>query len=161
MAGCGKSTLVQKIGWDWSEGGQWQEQFTIIVVLALRQEEVRRAVGVAELFGLKAKGITADSDQKAIVDFIQDHANRVCIILDGLDETSLSQCSQFVQDVINGEELVGVRLLVTSRHTKEVHALSTEFNRRVELVGFSKESCKEYVRNVLDAQASAKSSVRA
>ena len=41
-----------------------------------------------------------------------DNPHRVCLILDGLDESKLSECDEFLQKVIRGEELCGIRLVV-------------------------------------------------
>ena len=79
--------------------------------LKLRSKRVRQSEGVVQLFGLVANDITDPSEQESIVDFVRKHPSRVCVILDGLDETCLSDCSDYVRDVINGDEMLGIRLL--------------------------------------------------
>ena len=154
-AGVGKTTLSRYCALQWAEGQHWQH-FTIVVFLELRSKSVRQSTGIIELFDLKSHEITDKAEQASIVDFVKKRPERVCLILDGLDEVNLDDCSTYVQDIIHGEKLPGIRLLVTSRHTKESYNLGLTFNRRIEVLGFDKEGTRQFVRHMLDTPDAAK-----
>ena len=92
-------------------------------------------------------------DQAEVIDYICDHPQRVCIVLDGLDEVSLDDCSDFINNLIRGTGLPGVRLILTSRHSAEAMQLmhTLPFQRRVELLGFDDDNLSRYVHNILKA----------
>ena len=155
-AGCGKTTLMTKYcPLMWSNGELWADQFDLVICGELRNEEIRRANGVGDLLGgWSSLGIENIDDRQRIVDFVVDHPHRVCLILDGLDETKLESCSSFVQAVLRGEKLCGVRLVLTSRPCDDVFSLceAYPFSQRVELVGFLPGDVKEYVKRVLNEE---------
>ena len=149
-AGCGKTTLMTKYcPLMWANGELWADQFDLVICGELRNEEIRRANGVGDLLGgWSSVGIENIDDRQRIVDFVEDHPHRVCLILDGLDETKLESCSSFVQAVLRGEKLCGIRLVLTSRPCDDVFSLceAHPFSQRVELVGFLPGDVKEYVK---------------
>ncbi|XP_065190533.1 uncharacterized protein LOC135821389 isoform X1 [Sycon ciliatum] len=150
-AGAGKTTIfVLKGPLDWARGLMWHE-FDIVSALALRDASVRHARNVVDLLQLERYGIVDVEEQKEIASFVHANLKHVCVILDGLDETVLGDCSDFVRGIIRGEELKGIRLLLTSRHSAEVMKLSVScpFDRRVEVLGFTKGNVLEYVNNAL------------
>ena len=155
-AGCGKTTLMTKYcPLMWSNGELWADQFDLVICGELRNEEIRRANGVGDLLGgWSSVGIENVDDRQRIVDFVVDHPHRVCLILDGLDETKLASCSSFVQAVLRGEKLCGIRLVLTSRPCDDVFSLceAHPFSQRVELVGFLPSDVKEYVKRVLNEE---------
>ena len=128
----------------------WQH-FSLVVFLELSSKSVRQSTGIIELFDLKSHEITDKAEQASIVDFVKKRPERVCLILDGLDEVNLEDCSTYVRDIIQGEKLPGIRLLVTSRHTKQSYNLGLTFNRRVEVLGFDREGSRQFIRHMLDA----------
>ena len=149
-AGCGKTTLMTKYcPLMWANGELWADQFDLVICGELRNEEIRRANGVGDLLGgWSSVGIENIDDRQRIVDFVEDHPHRVCLILDGLDETKFESCSSFVQAVLRGEKLCGIRLVLTSRPCDDVFSLceAHPFSQRVELVGFLPGDVKEYVK---------------
>ena len=150
-AGAGKTTIfVLKGPLDWAKGLMWHE-FDLVSALALRDASVRHARNVVDLLQLERYGIVDVEEQKEIASFVHANLKHVCVILDGLDETVLGDCSDFVRGIIRGEELKGIRLLLTSRHSAEVMKLSVScpFDRRVEVLGFTKGNVREYVNNAL------------
>ena len=155
-AGCGKTTLMTKYcPLMWSNGKLWADQFDLVICGELRNEEIRRATGVVDLLGgWSSLGIENIDDRQPIVDFVVDHLHRVCLILDGLDETKYESCSSFVQAVLRGEKLCGIRLVLTSRPCDDVFSLceAHPFSQRVELVGFLPGDVKEYVKRVLNEE---------
>ncbi|XP_065195920.1 nucleotide-binding oligomerization domain-containing protein 2-like [Sycon ciliatum] len=153
-AGAGKTTIFLLKGpMDWARGLIWHE-FDIVSALALRDARVRNARTVVELLQLERYGIVNAVEQGEIASFVHANPQRFCITFDGLDETLLDTCSDFVRGIIRGEELKGVRLILTSRHSAEVMKLSAtcQFDRRVEVLGFTRDNVREYVNNVLPCE---------
>ena len=152
--GIGKSTsFLKKAGLEWAEGRIWQNM-DLVFALPLSQPSVRGAKTLEDLLPLSHYGIHAQSDQEDLYCYMSRNLHRVCVILDGLDEVEVSGCSDYVQGIIKGEELDGVRLIVTSRPSMEVLSLAKahKFNQRVEVLGFSEADVECYVRKVLDAE---------
>ena len=155
-AGGGKTLLFTKKGpYDWALGRIWQEM-ALVFALELRLPSVRQATCAAELLALRSHDIISDTDQSEICAYMKAHPERVCIILDGLDETKLDECSPYVQDVIAGKRLPGVRLIITSRHSTEamnlIHNPEVVFHQSVELLGFEQQELEKYVHKVLSAE---------
>eukprot|EP00117_Sycon_ciliatum_P014779 scpid46283/ scgid14897/ Nucleotide-binding oligomerization domain-containing protein 2; Caspase recruitment domain-containing protein 15 len=154
-AGCGKTTLfTHKAPYEWAQGREWKE-FDLVVARELRLESVHGARNVAELFGLHELGVGGPNMQAPIVDFILDCSHRVCLVLDSLEETTLALCSDYVRAVINGDELQGICLILTSRPSRDVFSLAKTkpFDKIIELVGFQPNKVSEYIRKVLKEPA--------
>ena len=150
-AGVGKTTSFLKKGaLDWAEGNIWKN-IDLLFALPLRKPSVHLAEDLEELFDLKGHGFHSQTDREEICNYISKNLNRVCIILDGLDEVNLSQCSDFVLEIIQGVSMDGVRLIVTSRPSIPVLQLAKKhpFNERLEVLGFSQEDVAQYVGKIL------------
>ena len=150
-AGVGKTTSFLKKGaLEWAEGNIWTN-IDLLFALPLRKPSVHLAKDLEELLDLKRHGFHRQTDREEICDYISKNLNRVCIILDGLDEINLSQCSDFVLEIIQGVSMDGVRLIVTSRPSIPVLQLAKKhpFNERLEVLGFSQEDVAQYVAKVL------------
>ena len=150
-AGVGKTTSFLKKGaLEWAEGNIWKN-IDLLFALPLRKPSVHLAKDLEELLDLKGHGFHRQTDREEICDYISKNLNRVCIILDGLDEINLSQCSDFVLEIIQGVSMDGVRLIVTSRPSIPVLQLAKKhpFNERLEVLGFSQEDVSQYVGKVL------------
>ena len=150
-AGVGKTTSFLKKGaLEWAEGNIWKN-IDLLFALPLRKPSVHLAKDLEELLDLKDHGFHRLADREEICDYVSKNLNRVCIILDGLDEINLSQCSDFVLKIIQGVSLDGVRLIVTSRPSIPVLQLAKKhpFNERLEVLGFSQEDVAQYVGKVL------------
>ena len=150
-AGVGKTTSFLKKGaLEWAQGNIW-ENIDLLFALPLRKPSVHLAKNLAELLDLEGHGFHRQTDREEICDYISKNLNRVCIILDGLDEINLSQCSDFVLEIIQGVSMDGVRLIVTSRPSIPVLQLAKKhpFNERLEVLGFSQEDVAQYVGKIL------------
>ena len=151
--GCGKTTLMTKYcPLQWALGLLWNEEFDFVIAREFRYDKTRRIGGVGDLLGgWSSLGIEIPEDRQRIVDYVEDNPHRVCLILDGLDESKLSKCDEFLQKVVRGEELCGIRLVVTSRPCPDVFTLSEShpFDRRVELVGFLPGDIPEFIDRML------------
>ena len=153
-AGCGKTTLFTKIvPLRWATNELWPEMFDLMVARELRYEDIRLAKGVRDLLGLDALKMT-EQERQAVEDYVHDNPQRVCLVLDGLDETGLSHCSQFVSSVIKGENLTGLRLIITSRPCDDVFYLTDDklHDHKVELVGFRQGDVETYIKKILSAK---------
>ena len=152
-AGAGKTMLFTKKGpSEWARGQIWPN-IAVLRALELRLAEVRTITSIAELLDLQNYGVTTEGEQAEVIDFVCNNPESVCIILDGLDEIKLADCSTFMYNVICGKELPGINLIITSRHSTEAMKLTQNrdivFHRRVELLGFEKQGLEHYIRNVL------------
>ena len=150
-AGVGKTTSFLKKGaLEWAEGNIWKN-IDLLFALPLRKPSVHLAKNLAELLDLEGHGFHSQTDREEICGYISKNLNRVCIILDGLDEVNLSQCSDFVLEIIQGVSMDGVRLNVTSRPSIPVLQLAKKhpFNERLEVLGFSQEDVAQYVGKIL------------
>ena len=150
-AGVGKTTSFLKKGaLEWAEGNIWKN-IDLLFALPLRKPSVHLAKDLEDLFDLKGHGLHSQTDREKICNYISKNLNRVCIILDGLDEVNLSQCSDFVLEIIQGVSMDGVRLIVTSRPSIPVLQLAKKhpFNERLEVLGFSQEDVAQYVGKIL------------
>ncbi|XP_065193486.1 uncharacterized protein LOC135824702 [Sycon ciliatum] len=150
-AGCGKTFVFTRVApLKWAQNEMWTS-FDLVIARKLRNREVREATDICALLGVGELGVFTSEERKSIDDFVRQQAHRVCIVLDGLDEIRLGDCSGFVQDIINGSKVRGMRLVVTSRPCVELLSLSDkkQFDRRVELVGFRQEDVDEYIGKVL------------
>ena len=150
-AGVGKTTSFLKKGaLEWAEGNIWKN-IDLLFALPLRKPSVHLAKNLAELLDLEGHGFHRQTDREEICDYISKNLNRVCIILDGLDEVNLSQCSDFVLEIIQGVSMDGVRLIVTSRPSIPVLQLAKKhpFNERLEVLGFSQEDVAQFVGKIL------------
>ena len=156
-AGCGKTTLFTKVvPLRWSVKELWPGMFDLLVAREFRFKDVRRAKGVSDLMGLKALDLT-DMQRQEVERFVYANPQRVCVVLDGLDETRLSKCSQFMSDVISGKALKGLRLIITSRPCGDIFQLteSRQHDGKVELVGFRPNDVKKYIHKHLNAKEAA------
>ena len=159
-AGAGKTMLFTKKGpYEWARGHIWPH-IAVLRALELRLAEVHNITSIAELLDLQNYGITTEGEQAEVIDFVCNHPESVCIILDGLDEIKLANCSKFMIDVIRGKELPGINLIITSRHSAEAMKLTQSreivFHRRLELLGFEKQGLEHYIHNVLSPDDAAK-----
>ena len=158
-AGYGKTTLVMKYcPLMWVNGELWSDQFDLLICGQLGNKDICCAQDIGELLGGWGRlGIASVDDKQRITDFIVDHPHRVCIILDGLDETKLEYCSRFIKDILYDKELHGVRLILASRPCDAVFTLCAEypFSKSLGLAGFRPADVEEYVRCVLSEEQAA------
>eukprot|EP00117_Sycon_ciliatum_P019335 scpid27588/ scgid5495/ Nucleotide-binding oligomerization domain-containing protein 2; Caspase recruitment domain-containing protein 15 len=150
-AGCGKSFVFAKVApMKWAVGALWNRT-TLVIARELRYQDVHKATGPSQLLGFDGIGIEDSQDRAEILDYINQHPDRLLLILDGLDEVDTSDVSSFVQGVIDGHQLAGIQLMITSRPCRALFALASlpHFKSHVELVGFQPDDVAKYVRKVL------------
>ena len=142
--GMGKSTYCQKLAYDWAtKQEQWDTSFPKIeVLLLLRCHEIRSTIWEAIDDQILPAEID-DQTKECFFRFVRENQPKVLLLLDGLDEMDSSQL-QRIFDLVEGKELSGCHVVLTSRH---------EVGRKVrrycdtlwEIVGFSEKDAKSFI----------------
>ena len=157
-AGLGKTLIfLRKAPQDWARGIIWND-IRLVLAFPLIQSEVHNAKSLKELLRLAGLGVHRQTDSEEICMYITKNPERVCLVLDGLDEIHVERCSLFIQNVMKGTavNMAGVRVVVTSRPSPVVLKFSKEypFNLLFEL-GLRKAALRHYIERVLTPQEAA------
>ena len=159
-AGCGKSVcFTRKAPFDWAMGELWQE-FALLFCLELRDKNVWQAKAPADLLKLAQLNLNA-KEQEEVVEFITDHPDKVVIVCDGLDESSVDDFkSSLMWRLLLGKcdgVPASLRLVVTTRPCSAASDIlgSTSF-RGVEVVGFTKDDVSVFARKYLGEKTGGK-----
>jgi NLR family CARD domain-containing protein 3 len=147
-AGIGKSTLCQKIAYDWAAGALFADKFIAVYHLKLRDLNpwiVSNPLDDLQdsnewLSSAIAKLCYQGAHQNSILHELQKHSEKILFLFDGWDEASslltkaLSRCLRQTQ---------AAHYLLTSRPgvTAEIQ---NNFNLTVENMGFTQEQIKVY-----------------
>ena len=126
------------------------QQYSLVVLLRLREEKVQNITKVSELF--YASG---SEDQKSLEEeVLKSQGKGVLFILDGFDEFPKNlQRTSFLLDLIKGYALPESTVLVTSRPSATAQLLtSCHPQKRVEILGFTQESVEAYANSVFVAE---------
>ena len=146
--GIGKSTLAWELGRKWEEFSCMQ-QYSLVVLLRLREEEVQKVRNVDQIF------ISYESDDKdtLVKEVLKVQGKGVLFILDGFDELPKAlQQKGFLLNLIKGLVLPASTVLVTSRPSATADLLtSCRPQKRVEILGFTRESVEAYARSIFSS----------
>ena len=146
--GIGKSTLAWELCRKWEEFSCMQ-QYSLVVLLRLREEEVQKVANVSQLF------FSYESDDKAtlVKEVLKRRGNGILFILDGFDELPKAlQQKGFILNLIKGLVLPASTVLVTSRPSATAELLtSCHPQKRVEILGFTQESVEAYARSIFSS----------
>ena len=147
--GIGKSMLSWEICRRWGRGELFQE-YSVVLLVTLRDERVHRATCVKDLF--------YHSDKKLQEEVVQEingtNGKGALILLEGLDELPanfLSGCSIFT-DLLSGKIFPEATVLVTSRPSatdKLWQKWWQQKSRHIEILGFTEDNIDEYSKSVL------------
>ena len=158
--GIGKTMLTQKLLQQWKEKEDefWLEKIAILVQLrALNNKEVT----LREMLGY-GEGLSRD-DFESMYNLISSNPAKAVLIFDGLDEldvnssllNTMKNASQnpnekmpaftILKQLICGNFLPDVTLLITSRPTANNVFQHLKFERTVEILGFFEKQVREYV----------------
>ena len=145
--GIGKSMLAWELCRKWEELSCMQ-QYSLVVLLRLREEKVQRISEVSHLF------ISYESKhKKSLVDEVSEsQGSGVLFILDGfyeLPKTLQKKC--FLLDLIKGSVLPASTVLVTSRPSATAE-LPSHSQKRIEVIGFTQESVQEYASSIFSSE---------
>ena len=145
-AGIGKTTLTISLSEDWACGKLFQE-FELVLLLPLRQEEVASAGSLPELLELLHPSPSVCESVSSYLE--EEEAEKVLVIADGWDE--LSECKRkkgsfLYQLLFHKFPLMSV--VVTSRPfaSASLHSLPI-LDRFVDIKGFNNDDIKEYIQS--------------
>ena len=145
--GIGKSILAWELCRKWEELS-CMKQYSLVVLLRLREEKVQRISEVSHLF------ISYESKHKmSLVDEVSEsQGSGVLFILDGFDELpKILQKESFLLDLIKGSVLPASTVLVTSRPSATAE-LPSHPQKRIEVIGFTQESVQEYASSIFSSE---------
>ena len=150
-AGSGTTTLFMVIApYLWALHRLWCYKFDLVFARELHFKEVHCASDAVELLGLDSLELS-DQQCRDVINFIQQSPHRICLILNGMDGILLQNCSEYVTGVLNGSELTGIYVLITSRPWGgifQLQSLQQEDTRVVEVAGVRSEDVRMYIRNI-------------
>ena len=147
--GIGKSTLAWELCRKWEEFS-CMKQYSLVVLLRLREEEVQNITDVSDLFcSYESK------DKKSLVEeVLESQGKGVLFLMDGYDELpSHLQRNGYLLKLIRGSVLPESIVLVTSRPSATVKLLTIcRPQRHVEVLGFTQESVEAYASSVFQSE---------
>ena len=137
--GIGKSTLALELCHQWQKRTLLQ-QFSLVILLILREQEVFTATGIRDLFPHYYKENLRD---EVVDEVIRNIGEGVLFIFDGFDELpSKFKKESFISEMIRRSDLFPkATIMVTSRPSASAELqplLETTF-KRIEIVGFKKD----------------------
>ena len=146
--GIGKSTLAWELCRKWEELSCMQ-QYSLVVLLRLREEEVQRIVNISQLFCQYES-----EDKKSLVEEVSKRqGSGVLFILDGFDELPKTlQKEGFLLSLMRGCVLPASTVLVTSRPSATAQLLTSCSPKHIEILGFTQESVKAYASSIFSKQ---------
>ncbi|XP_038050685.1 NLR family CARD domain-containing protein 4-like isoform X2 [Patiria miniata] len=159
LAGRGKTTLFNKIAYDWAVGSsQVLQKYKLVFLLKMHALEQSSDLVDAVFDQLLAKDVSID--RGALDMFIKNSPGKVLVLLDGFDElmtTSLCESSfGSILEILNGKMLRGCTVLVSTRPSHLDRLVSEELVQEpfthVEVMGFSGKNVTEYVNNFYTAE---------
>ncbi|XP_022110589.1 uncharacterized protein LOC110990085 isoform X2 [Acanthaster planci] len=154
LAGLGKSTIIDKIAYDWAVGLEILKQFTLLFVLRMSALDQTSDLVEAVFDQLLTHDTTVDKrDLKSFV-YSKDTSSRVLILLDGFDEfrTTKRDPNKFgsVLKTLNRKVGQDWFVVVTTRPSHVADLTSKSLVEkpftRIEVLGFDQEDVKQYVR---------------
>ncbi|XP_065195779.1 NACHT, LRR and PYD domains-containing protein 3-like [Sycon ciliatum] len=152
-AGCGKSTIfLIMLEYLWSKGELWRGKFDLVLAVELRRAEVQAATSLCDLLARRFSSLDVETDELLEMSrFFRSNQSRLCIVLDGLDECKLENCSEYMCDLLLRRRSGDMHVVVTSRPCTDAHTLSQcgEYQQQVEVVGFSPDNVETYVKKVV------------
>ena len=146
--GIGKSMLAWELCRKWEELSCMQ-QYSLVVLLRLREEKVQRISEVSYLF------ISYESKhKKSLVEEVSENqGSGVLFILDGFDELPKTlQKEGFLLDLIRGNVLPASTVLITSRPSATAELLTSCSPKHIEILGFTQESVKAYASSIFSGE---------
>ena len=157
--GIGKTSLSTKVLRLWASGGAFNADFNVAFLVKFRRFNDNAKLSLRELF---AGAETVQRLDDSVWEFIQNEPTKVLLIFDGLDEYSRKDEINTREDYKNdveekmpvsvlykklaaGELLRGASILATTRPTAVKYVADVDFQRTVEIRGFTSENVEEYV----------------
>ena len=147
--GIGKSMLAWELCRKWEEFS-CMKQYSLVVLLRLREEKVQSISEVSQLF------LSYESKHKKslVEEMSESQGSGVLFILDGFDELPKAlQKESFLLGLIRGDVLPASTVLVTSRPsaTAELHTRCCP-QKIIEILGFTQESVEAYASSIFSSK---------
>ena len=171
--GIGKTLLSTIIARMWASGGAFngnQDDKTNVVVVFLMKFRLFTSNLLLSLRELLAKAETVVQLDEAVWDFVINNASRVLFIFDGVDEFSAKEdiarkdhtcykngleekmpVSALFNKLARGQLLRGLNIITTTRPTAVSCIADVNFDRTVEILGFTSEKVEEFVEKFTQA----------
>ena len=154
--GIGKSTFVLELCRQWPKMLSLQP-FSLVVLLKLRDEEIRLAKGVGDLLPWEDH----PTDHATLVEEVTKREGEgVLILFDGFDEFPAhlrqSPSTSYVMKVLHGKALPRATVLVTSRPSARIHLqplMRSNSTKLIEVVGFGEEQIQQFAANVFGPES--------
>ena len=150
--GVGKTTLAWEICKQWGRGKLFQ-QFTMVILVTLRDITVRNAKTMADLIFYDDEDV-----KRQILQYLTHTDGKdTLIVLEGLDELPqhlLTQSSIFT-DLLSGKELTRAAVLITSRPSATVQLWKNwkrRISRHLEVLGFTERDIFNYIQHTVSPQ---------
>ena len=142
--GMGKTTYCQKLAYDWAtKKDEWDPSFPEIeVLLLLKCNEIQSNIWEAIDDQILPEEME-DQAKECFFKFIRENQSKVLLVLDGLGEVDPSNV-KFLSSLIQGKELSGCYIVVTSRH-EAGSKVRRYFDTLWEIEGFTKKDAKSFI----------------
>ena len=171
--GIGKTSLSTKVLRLWASGEAFNADFNVVFLVKFRRFNGDVKLTLRELL---AGAETVQRLDDSVWEFVQNHSTKVLLIFDGLDEYSrkdeLNTQEDYKNDVAEkmpvsvlynklaaGELLRGASILATTRPTAVKYVAHVDFQRTVEIRGFTSENVEEYVKKFTRGYPGAKEKI--
>ena len=178
--GIGKTSLSTKLLRLWASGeafnGDEHDKAHFNIVFLVKFRRFNNDNAKLNLRDLLAHAETVQSLDDAVWDFIKNESTKVLLIFDGLDEYSRKKDIKAQQDdltykncveekmpvsvlynkLAEGKLLPGASIITTTRPTAVKYVDHLDFQRTVEMRGFTSDDVKEYVENFARGVSGAK-----
>ena len=168
--GIGKTLLSTKLLRLWASGEAFngvehdKADFNVVFLVKFRRFSGNAKFSLRDLL---ARAETVQSLDDAVWDFIKNGSTKVLLIFDGLDEYSRKKdinaqeddsaykncmeekmpVSVLYKKLVEGKLLPGASITTTTRPTAVKYVNHLDFQRTVEICGFTSDDVKEYVEN--------------
>ena len=171
--GIGKTSLSTKVLRLWASGEAFNADFNVVFLVKFRRFNGHVKLTLRELL---ASAETVHCLDNSVWEFVQNHSTKVLLIFDGLDEYSRKEEINAQEDYKNdveekmpvsvlynklatGELLRGASILATTRPTAVKYVAHVDFQRTVEIRGFTTENVEEYVEKFTQRYPGAKEKI--
>ena len=171
--GIGKTSLSAKVLRLWASGEAFNADYNVVFLVKFRRFNGDVKLTVRELL---ARAETVQRLDDSVWEFVQNHSTKVLLIFDGLDEYSRKEEINTEEDYKNdveekmpvsvlykklaaGELLRGASILATTRPTAVKYVAHVDFQRTVEIRGFTSENVEEYVEKFTRGYPGAKEKI--
>ncbi|XP_072182225.1 uncharacterized protein [Diadema setosum] len=153
--GVGKTTLCDKIAWDWCQGKILQD-LDFVIVIPLRDVTDSKSIG-AILKSYLSDSNAATPDQ--IDDYISTHLNKILLVFDGFDEFRediKERSNSEVIRILALEQYKSCKVIVTTRpwksHDFKMTKKLAKMYTFISVEGFSKGNVATYIRRYFQSR---------